>query len=226
MIKIPNPSFILKQKFLFLATGAIIIIFSACQKDLPTASFTHSSDSYEAGDTVKFTSTSSSANNFEWNFGDGNTSAVENPWHIFNLTGSFEVKLKVTNDDGYDETSSSVIIKDPTILAFKVVKDATEESVSGCLIWVSDNMADFLNVENPVAVGYTDNAGYIEFYHAKAIVYYLYAIKEGIGGFWMFGGATGTITLNELNLYDVHVEWYPDEKKSVDLKNRLSEMVK
>jgi hypothetical protein len=216
----------MRQKFLFLATGIIIIIFSACQKDLPTASFTHSSDSYEAGDTVTFTSTSSKADNFKWDFGDGSTSTVEHPWHVFNSTGSFDVSLKVSNDDGSDETSSSVTIKDPTILAFEVVKDDTEETVPGCGIIVFDNLADFQNIDNPVAIGYTDNTGYIEFYHAKAIVYYLYAIMEGTGGYWMFGGNTNTIILNQINLYTVPVEWYPDTKKTADLKSRLSELLK
>jgi PKD repeat protein len=216
----------MKQKFLFFSAGIVIIIFSACQKNLPTASFTHSSDSYEEGDTINFTSTSSDADNFEWNFGDGSTSTVENPWHIFNSTGSFDIKLKVTNDDGSDETSSSVTIKDATILAFEVIKTGTEETVPACGILVFDNETDFMNIENPIAVGYTDNDGYIEFYHAKAIVYYLYAFKEGTGGSWIFGGNTNTIVLNQLNLYTVPVEWYPEGKKSADLKTSLSNLLK
>ena len=216
----------MKQKFLFFTAGIVIIIFSACQKNLPTASFTYSSDSYEEGDTIYFTSTSSNADNFEWNFGDGSTSTVENPWHIFISTGSFEVKLKVTNDDGSDETSSSVTIKDPTILAFEVIKNGTEETVPGCGILVFDNLTDFQNIENAIAYGYTDGDGYIEFYHAKAIVYYLYAFMEETGGIWMFGGNTNTIILNQLNLYTVPVDWYPDIKKSADLQARLSELLK
>ena len=216
----------MKQKFLFFAAGIVILMFSACQKNLPTASFTHSSDSYEEGDTINFTSTSTNANNFEWNFGDASTSTVENPWHIYNATGSYNVKLKVTNDDGSDETSSSVTIKDPTILAFEVVKSGTEETVPSCGILVFDNLTDFQNIDNPIAVGYTDNDGYIEFYHAKAIVYYLYAYKEETGGSWMFGGNTNTVVLNQLNLYTVPVEWYPEGKKSADMTESLSELLK
>lgn len=214
----------MKHKFLFFATGILIIIFSACQKDLPTASFSHSSDSYEEGDTINFTSTSTNADNFDWDFGDGSTSSVENPWHIFNTTGSFDVSLKVTNADGSDESSSTVTIKDPTVLAFEVIKEGTEETVPGCGIILFDNLTDFQNIENAIAAGYTDNDGYIEFYHAKAIVYYLYAIKEGTGGDWIFGGNTGQIVLNQLNLYSVPVEWYPDSKKSSVLKDCLFDL--
>src|SRR4030042_377079 len=128
----------MKQKLFFYAAAIIMVIFSACKKDLPTASFSHSSDSYEEGDTINFASTSSNADNFQWDFGDGSTSTDENPWHIFNSTGSFEVSLKVTNDDGSDETTSSVTIKAPTILAFEVVKGETEEAVPVCGIIVFD----------------------------------------------------------------------------------------
>src|SRR4030042_3105996 len=186
----------MKQKLFFYAAGIIMIIFSACKKDLAAASFTHSSESYEEGDTINFASTSSNADNFQWDFGDGSTSTDENPWHIFNSTGSFEVSLKVTNEDGSDETTSSVTIKNPTILAFEVVKNGTEETLSGCTIIVFNNQVDWENIENPVALGYTNNNGYLEFYHAEAIIYYLYAFKEETGGMWFFGGYTNTILLN------------------------------
>lgn len=214
----------MKQKLFFYAAAIIMVIFSACKKE-PTASFIHSSDNYEAGDTINFTSTSSDANNFHWDFDDGNTSTDKNPWHIFNSTGTYEVSLKVTNDDGSDETSSSVTIKDPTILAFEVVKGETEETLPACGIIVFDNLTDFQNVENPVAVGYTDNDGYIDFYHAKAIVYYLYAYKEETGGVWVFGGTTNTIILNQLNFYTVPAEWEPDGNKSAGIQNKLSNLL-
>jgi len=216
----------MKQKLLFYAAGILLIAFSACKKE-PTASFTHNSENYEAGDTIYFSSTSSEADNYEWDFGDGSTSAIENPWHIFNDKGSYEVKLKVTNDGGSDEASSTVTIKDPTILAFEVVEVGTENLIPGCAIIVYDDQAEWENIsENTVAVGITDDDGYIDFYHAKAIVYYIYAFKEGTGGMWLFGGATNTILLNQLNFYTVPAEWFPDEKKSATQLIKLSELLK
>lgn len=217
----------MKQKFFFYAAGILLIMFSACKKEMPTASFTHTSESYEEGDTIYFTSTSSNADNFQWEFGDGNTSTNEHPWHIFNTKGSYEVKLKVTNDDGSNETSSTITIKDITILAFEVYKEGTEELLPGCAILVYDDQNEWENItENAVALGYTDNEGYVEFYHARAIVYYMYAFKEEVGGMWLFGGSTNTILLNQLNLYTVPVEWFPDEKKSTDYKKDLLSLVK
>ena len=203
----------MKQKLFFYAAAIIMVIFSACKKE-PTASFIHNSDSYEAGDTINFSSTSSDANNFQWDFDDGNTSTDKNPWHIFNSTGTYEVSLKVTNDDGSDETSSSVVVKDPTILAFEVLKNETEEIISGCEVYLFDNQNDWSNAENPVDGGYTDADGYIVFYHVKAIKYYVIAYKEETGGFWIGGGGTDIIVLNQLNLYTISTEWLTDGKKS------------
>lgn len=216
----------MKQKLFFYSAVILLIIFSACKKE-PTASFTHSSDNYEAGDTINFSSTSEDASNFEWDFGDGSTSTVENPWHIFNNKGSYEVKLKATNDDGSDEASSTVTIKDPTILAFEVVEDGTENLIPGCAILVYDDQTEWENIgENIVAAGFTDDDGYIDFYHAKAIVYYMYAFKEESGGMWLFGGATNTILLNQLNFYTVPAEWFPDGKKSASQLTKLTKLLK
>lgn len=216
----------MKQKLFFYTAGLLLIIFSACKKEMPTASYTHSSDSYEEGDTIYFNSTSSNADNFQWTFGDGSTSTNENPWHVFNSKGSYEVKLKVTNDDGSDETASTVTIKDPTILAFEVVEEGTEELMPGCAIIVYDDQTEWDIVsENFVAAGFTDDEGYIEFYHARAIVYYMYAFKEETGGMWIGGGATNTVVINQLNLYTIPTVWYPYEKKSAGYPAKLAKLL-
>jgi uncharacterized protein YaiE (UPF0345 family) len=214
----------MNQKLFFYVAGIVLIILSACKKD-PTASFIHSSDNYEAGDTINFTSTSSDANNFQWDFDDGNTSTDKNPWHIFNSTGTYEVSLKVTNDDGSDETSSSVVIKDPTILAFEVVKNETEEIISGCEVYIFDNEDDWTNWENPIDGGYTNTDGYIVFYHVKAIIYYVIAIKEEANGAWIGGGPTSTIVLNEINAYTVSTMWFTDEKKATFSETNLPKLL-
>jgi gliding motility-associated-like protein len=47
---------------------------------------------------VSFTSTSVNANNFYWDFGDGNTSTLENPQHSYLTPGTFEVTFVARND--------------------------------------------------------------------------------------------------------------------------------
>ncbi|MFS1519142.1 PKD domain-containing protein [Bacillus sp. SCS-151] len=44
---------------------------------------------------------------YEWDFGDGNTSSVTNPTHVYEEVGSFDVQLTVTDDFG--ETSVTIM---------------------------------------------------------------------------------------------------------------------
>ena len=46
-----------------------------------------------------------------WEFGDGNTSNLQNPNHTYYSSGAYTVKLTASNDDGSDsETKSNFII--------------------------------------------------------------------------------------------------------------------
>jgi len=59
--------------------------------------------------TVNFTSPASPGITYNWDFGDGGTSALQNPSHTYTSYGSFHVKLVVTNLSG---CSDSLIIND------------------------------------------------------------------------------------------------------------------
>ncbi len=49
---------------------------------------------------VSFSSPPKSGNTYKWEFGDGTISNQANPTHLYNDTGSYSVKLKVTNPNG------------------------------------------------------------------------------------------------------------------------------
>lgn len=74
-----------------------------CLKDAqqyPTADYTASPLSGEYPLQVSFTDLStgtSSSTTYLWNFGDGNTSTIKNPVHIYSLTGVYSVSLSVSN---------------------------------------------------------------------------------------------------------------------------------
>ncbi len=74
--------------------------------DAPIASF-NMSDSLSCIDTiqVKFTDLSSTyapttIRNWNWNFGDGNSSTLQNPTHVFRKPGKYFITLTVTNNEG------------------------------------------------------------------------------------------------------------------------------
>ena len=60
--------------------------------------------------TASFTASSASSDVFAWDFGDGTTSALQNPTHTYAGIGSFLVKLKVSNSCNTDSTQQSVVL--------------------------------------------------------------------------------------------------------------------
>ena len=80
-----------------------IVALSSCKKEEPApdpiASF-----QYEISEAnyleVTFTNYSQNAETYAWDFGDGNSSADENPVHTYADGGSYTVKLTATNADG------------------------------------------------------------------------------------------------------------------------------
>lgn len=75
----------------------------------PTASFTSSC----AGLTCSFTDTSSDEDGgiagWNWSFGDGSLSTLQNPTHTFTAAGSYTVSLTVADDDGNSTTATRTV---------------------------------------------------------------------------------------------------------------------
>jgi len=61
-------------------------------------------------DSVVFTSTSTNATTWHWDFNDGTTSNIANPGHRFKSNGTYNVKLVVTNKCGTDSVSKTILI--------------------------------------------------------------------------------------------------------------------
>jgi uncharacterized protein (TIGR02145 family) len=63
------------------------------------------------GDTVWFSDQSiNSPSTWNWDFGDGNTSTLQNPWHVYSDTGSYTISLTTGNYIGsHTETKTNYI---------------------------------------------------------------------------------------------------------------------
>nr|MBS0038149.1 PKD domain-containing protein [Saprospiraceae bacterium] len=77
-------------------------------EDGPTASFNYNIDEL----TVGFINNSSGGLTYEWHFGDGNSSTIENPIHTYLTGGEFEVTLVVVNGCGADIIETTVTVID------------------------------------------------------------------------------------------------------------------
>jgi PKD repeat protein len=57
---------------------------------------------------VTFTDTSTSVvpiTSWAWDFGDGTTSNLQNPVHIFQIAGAYPIHLTVTNENGVSSSN-------------------------------------------------------------------------------------------------------------------------
>jgi PKD repeat protein len=80
---------------------------------LPTASFT--STPACLGDTTHFMNLSvpaGSVNTWSWDFGDGGTSTIQNPWHLYGASGQYTVYLIIADTNGCGDTVSKIIVVD------------------------------------------------------------------------------------------------------------------
>jgi len=79
----------------------------------PTANFTYSPGTPTTADSIAFTdnSTDDDGNivSWAWSFGDGGTSAEQDPSHSFGSPGTYTVTLTVTDDDGATDTQTATI---------------------------------------------------------------------------------------------------------------------
>ncbi|MGN6602649.1 MAG: PKD domain-containing protein [Ginsengibacter sp.] len=83
--------------------------FTITVSPIPVASFTYDPLQPKENTFTNFTNHSIGATHYVWSFGDGDTSTLENPKHIFDATGSYTVCLKAINDYGCsDDTCQDV----------------------------------------------------------------------------------------------------------------------
>jgi PKD repeat protein len=82
----------------------------------PIANFNFSNGGCQAPCIVSFTDASTGATSWNWDFGNGQTSTMQNPSVTYNTGGNYTVQLTVSGPTGSNSTSKSVnIVAAPTI---------------------------------------------------------------------------------------------------------------
>jgi PKD repeat protein len=98
-----------------LALGVMDPLMAA----VPKASFTFTPAAPVTGQTVTFTDTSTgSPTAWLWNFGDGATSTLRNPTHVYATAGRFTVTLRASNASGSNKTSRTVTVSQAASTTF------------------------------------------------------------------------------------------------------------
>ncbi len=106
------------------------IIKTVIVSSQPPVNFTaDDSTACKAPFTVKFTDASPAASTWLWNFGDGNTSNLQNPSHTYTNGGSFNVTLTITLPGGCTNT----ITKTNYIKIQSIVVNISNAPAGGCI---------------------------------------------------------------------------------------------
>jgi len=91
---------------------AAILVYTSNQP--PVADFTFSPTSPAPGETVQFTDNSRDPDgtivSWLWDFGDGTSSTQRNPTKVYTASGTYTVKLTVTDDGGASATVSKLVV--------------------------------------------------------------------------------------------------------------------
>lgn len=122
------------------------------------SNFTAAADTC-VGSPVSFTSTSISGlpiSSYSWNFGDGGTSNLQNPTHIYTTPGTYTVSLSIGNTGGFTHTNSHPIIihPRPTVIVNDTslcIGDSVLLQASGALtyLWSTSQTTSSIQV-NPI----------------------------------------------------------------------------
>lgn len=115
----------MKNNLLLICGLAMAVLLSACGDDeLPkaVAAFEVDADGVpEVGVPVMFDNLSTNADNYEWDFGDGDSSTVVSPTHTYDEAGDFEVILTAITKDGQKTEISEVITIRQRILTTVII---------------------------------------------------------------------------------------------------------
>lgn len=103
--QLPNPThqFALPGTYSVLMRVSNNFGFDTIRKDVTVnplvADFSMSTDTVDIGDTLYLTDQSITANSWIWSFGDGGSSTLQNPQHVYQSQGKYNVRLTVTDSN-------------------------------------------------------------------------------------------------------------------------------
>ncbi len=103
---------------LFILIAGLLVLWSCNKNDTSnqqlgqvTACFSVVKDTVYTGDTVLFIGCSNNASTLLYNFGDGTTSSLRSPIHVFTQSGTYSVSLRATNQSQSNTTSKTIVVK-------------------------------------------------------------------------------------------------------------------
>jgi trimeric autotransporter adhesin len=128
-----------------------VTINVSAQPVLPVANFSTNITEGYAPLSVQFNDSSINANEWHWDFGDGNSSTDMNPVHIYATSGNYTVNLTASNGNGTSLTNATAIITVLNPLSYSVdetVTNVSKEVTDGNVTASGDVITYWINLTN------------------------------------------------------------------------------
>jgi hypothetical protein len=111
----------------------LAVVMASCAKD-PIAQFTVDQEkTTDESHVFRFENTSEDALDYEWDFGDGETSSQTNPTHIYNQQGVFTVTLTALNKKGESNVTTTGITVGELVVTEVTVNTSTFDGLMAIL---------------------------------------------------------------------------------------------
>jgi PKD repeat protein len=128
----------------------------------PSADFNYTADDLAVQFTDQSSDSDGSIASWHWEFGDGETSEIQSPQHVYAASGTYDVTLTVTDDDsGTDSISQNVTVS--SVSSTTIMLDATGKQNKKWLIinldWSGATSANVVIFRNGEFMITTSNDG-------------------------------------------------------------------
>ena len=84
-------------------------VIASCSR--PMAQFSYEEKDYQVLDPVGFENISEKADAYVWDFGDGDTSSIANPEHVYARSGNYEVRLSAIKGNKADTITKRILVR-------------------------------------------------------------------------------------------------------------------
>ncbi len=133
---------------------------------------------------ISFTNFSHNAISYHWNFGDGTSTNISNPTHIYTSEGYFNVTLTATYSNGHENIITKIVEIFYTELEITVAEwneaEVIDYIVPGAFVLLYETLDDWYYDEYAVVYGTADKYGIISFIGLESRTYYVWAEADNI----------------------------------------------
>ncbi|MET1254344.1 pre-peptidase C-terminal domain-containing protein [Aliikangiella maris] len=134
---------------------------------VPVADFSVTTNQLTATFTDKSSDPDGSVVSYSWNFGDNNTSSIANPTHNYSLSGSYNVALTVTDNEGATNTVNKNLTvsdgSDPSVLKNGIPVNNLSASSGEELNYTMDVPSGATGIQFDISGGSGDADLYVKF---------------------------------------------------------------